>query len=74
MTYALLCSLVACALVSGCAAQLVSVNEKTIVVQARRSDVAGATDIAEAQCQRRGLHARLVTKPAENQFGFECVR
>lgn len=66
--------LVVCAFASGCAAKLISANEKTVIVQARRSDMAGALDIAETECFKRGLHARAVSKPSEEQFGFECVR
>ncbi len=66
--------LLVCVLITGCAAELVSSSEKLIVVQARRQDVANAQDIAEAECQKRGLHARLTSKPASNQFGFDCVR
>jgi hypothetical protein len=66
--------LLACILMSGCAAELVSANDKLIVVKARPSKLGEATDIAEMQCQQRGLHARLVTKPTPEQYGFECVR
>lgn len=66
--------LLVCVLMTGCAAELISANEKTIIVQARRQDVANAQDIAETECQKRGLHARLTSKPASNQFGFDCVR
>lgn len=66
--------LLVCVLMTGCAAELVSSGDKLIVVQARRQDVANAQDIAEAECQKRGLHARLTSKPASNQFGFDCVR
>lgn len=61
-------------LLAGCAAELVSADDKLIVVKARRSQVLEATDVAETQCQRRGMHARLTTKPADGQFGFDCVR
>ena len=66
--------LLVCVLMTGCAVELISANEKTIIVQARRQDVAKAQDIAEAECQKRGLHARLTSKPASDQFGFDCVR
>ncbi len=66
--------LLVCVLMTGCAVELISSNEKTIVVQARRQDVAKAQDIAETECQKRGLHARLTSKPANDQFGFDCVR
>ena len=70
----LLLPLLACALMSGCAAELVSADDKLIVVKARPSKLDDARDIAEAQCQRRGLHARLTTRPATDQYGFDCVR
>ena len=66
--------LLVCVLMTGCAVKLISANDKTIVVQARRQDVAKAQDIAETECQKRGLHARLTSKPASDQFGFDCVR
>lgn len=66
--------LLVCVLMTGCAAELINADDKLIVVQARRQDVANAQDIAEAECQKRGLHARLTSKPASNQFGFDCVR
>lgn len=70
----LLASVSALVLMAGCAAELVSADDKLIIVKARKSQVLEATDVAEAQCQRRGLHARLTTKPADGQFGFDCVR
>ncbi|MEO7886776.1 MAG: hypothetical protein ABI893_13550 [Polaromonas sp.] len=70
----ILLPLLACIVISGCAAELVSTNDKLIVVKARPSKLGEATDIAEAECQKRGLHARLVTKPTNEQYGFECVR
>jgi hypothetical protein len=69
-----LLTLLACALMSGCAAELVSADDKLIVVKARPSKLEDAREIAETQCQRRGLHARLTTKPASDQYGFDCVR
>ncbi|EJL82039.1 hypothetical protein PMI15_03235 [Polaromonas sp. CF318] len=67
--------LLAGALLSGCAAELISNGEKLIIVKARPSKLPDATEIAETECQKRGgRHARLITKPAEGQYGFECVR
>ena len=67
--------LLAAALLSGCAAELLSNTEKLIIVKGRPSQLADASEIAETQCQKRGgQHARLITKPAEGQYGFECVR
>jgi hypothetical protein len=67
--------LIGCALLSGCAAGLVSNTEKLIIVKGRPSQAAEAQDIAEAECQKRGAwRARLISKPASGQYGFECVR
>ena len=74
-TYLLSFVLLATALLSGCAAELLSNTEKLIIVKGRPSQLADASEIAETQCQKRGgQHARLITKPAEGQYGFECVR
>lgn len=67
--------LLAGALLSGCAAQLLSTSDKLIIVKGRPSQVDDAKDIAETECQKRGAwHARLISKPASGQYGFECVR
>ncbi|MFS2034412.1 hypothetical protein ACEN8I_10315 [Polaromonas sp. CT11-55] len=74
-TYLLSSLLMVCALLSGCAAELLSTSEKLIVVKGRPSQLPDASEIAETECQKRGgRHARLITKPAEGQYGFECVR
>ncbi len=66
--------LLVCVLMAGCAAELVSSTDKLIIVKARPSRLGEARDIAESECQGRGLHARLTSKPASDQFGFDCVR
>jgi hypothetical protein len=67
--------LLASALLSGCAAELLSNNEKLIIVKGRPSQLADATEIAETECQKRArMHARLISKPEPGQYGFECVR
>ena len=74
-TYLLSFVLLATAVLSGCAAELLSNSEKLIIVKGRPSQLPDASEIAETQCQKRGgQHARLITKPAEGQYGFECVR
>ncbi|SFU33766.1 hypothetical protein SAMN05216350_101394 [Polaromonas sp. YR568] len=67
--------LIGCALLSGCAAELLSNSEKLIIVKGRPSQQAEAAEIAETECQKRGrMRARLISKPAPGQYGFECVR
>lgn len=67
--------LVGCALLSGCAPGLVSNTDKLIIVSGRPSQVDDVKDIAEAECRKRGAwRARMISKPADRQYGFECVR
>jgi|GEM_PF-794369 len=74
-SYLLPSLLVATALLSGCAAELLSSNEKLIIVKGRPSQLPDASEIAETECQKRGgQRARLISKPAEGQYGFECIR
>ena len=61
-------------LLSACGTKLISTSDNLIVIQARERDRAEAQDLAETQCQQRGLRARLTRRVAENQLGFECVR
>ena len=61
-------------LLSACAAKIISSTDNLIVVQARERNRAEALELAETQCQQRGLRARLTRRLAEDQLGFECVR
>ena len=61
-------------LVSACATKIISSTDNLIVVQVRERNRAEALELAETQCQQRGLHARLTRRLAEDQLGFECVR
>jgi ABC-type metal ion transport system substrate-binding protein len=61
-------------LLSACGTKLISTSDNLIVIQARERDRAEALELAETQCQQRGLRARLTRRVAENQLGFECVR
>ena len=58
---------------AGCAAQVISSTPRNVVVQARTQEVGNATALAEAECKKQGLHARLTSKPMPNQFVFDCV-
>lgn len=65
--------LLACVLFSGCAAKVLSSTERTVIVQARIQDVADAQEVANSECKKRGLYARLSGKATTNQFVFDCV-
>lgn len=67
--------LLASAFLSGCAAELLSTNDKLIIVKGRPSQMLEITEIAETECQKRSrMRARLITRPEPGQYGFECVR
>ncbi|MBX3653185.1 MAG: hypothetical protein KF686_03305 [Ramlibacter sp.] len=59
-------------LASGCAAKVLSVSERSVVVQARIQDVAEAQSLANAECAKSGRKARLAGKLTANQFSFDC--
>lgn len=65
---------VALALVlSGCAAQVLSEGERTVVIKARSNDDASALALAETECSKRGLHARLSIKVSTVKYVFDCI-
>jgi len=57
----------------GCAAQVVSEGERTVVIKTRSNDIASAQTLAEAKCNKRGLHARLSIKVSPVKYVFDCV-
>jgi hypothetical protein len=66
--------LVAVAL-SGCAAKVISGNERMVMINAGSLDPAGAMRLAETECGKFGRHARLSAKPDEDrQWIFNCVQ
>lgn len=60
-------------LLIGCAAQVVSAGERTVVIKTRSDDIASAQALAEAVCNKRGLHARLSIKVSPVKYVFDCV-
>jgi hypothetical protein len=58
---------------SGCAAQVLSAGERTVVIKARSNDVGSAQALAEAECSKRGLHARLSIKASPDKYVFDCI-
>ncbi len=65
--------LVLALLLSGCAAQVLSAGERTVVIKARGNDVAGATALAETECNKRGLHAQLSIKASPEKYVYDCI-
>lgn len=60
-------------LISGCAAQVISSSERSVMVKARVQDVAEAQALADAECKKHGRFARLSMKASANQFVYDCV-
>ena len=58
---------------AGCAAQVVSEGERTIVIKTRSDDIASAQTLAETECNKRGLHSRLSIKVSPVKYVFDCV-
>jgi len=70
--------LIAAAALTGCAAEVTSSSGRTVVVRAGVPDmgVEKALALAEAECAKRGLSARVqsLTSPITDRYIFECVR
>ena len=64
--------LIAVLLLTGCAS-VVSSSDRTVVIQAGAAMSAKAQELADVECNKRNLHARLSMKPSPNQFVFDCV-
>lgn len=67
------CTTLVCALMTGCATEVISSSERTVVVQARVRDIAQAQALADTECKKRGTLARFSGKATPNQFVFDCV-
>jgi hypothetical protein len=65
--------LVLALILSGCAAQVLSAGERTVVIQTRSNDITSAQDLAETVCRKRGLHARLSIKVSPVKYVFDCI-
>lgn len=67
----------AAATIAGCATEITSSHGRTVIVRAGFPDVGPekATGLADAECRKRGLSARLqsLTGPASDRYVFECV-
>ena len=61
----------------GCAAEITSSTPRTVIVKAGIPDmgVEKALVLAEAECAKKGLSARIqtITNPNNDRYIFECV-
>lgn len=65
------------AALAGCATEITSSHGRTVIVRAGFPDMGPekATGLAEAECRKRGLSARVqaITGPTSDRYVFECV-
>ena len=66
-------ALMAVFVLAGCAAKVISATPRNVIVQARTQDIADATVLANAECKKQGMYARLGSKPTPNHYSFDCV-
>jgi hypothetical protein len=60
-------------LLAGCAAKLEASNDRMVIVNADPDDSAGALNLAQQECQKRGRQARFNSKPRGRQWVFDCI-
>ena len=74
---------VACLTLTGCAAQVVSSNSRSVVVDAGKralpipsSRTPDAQRLADAECAKHGRVAKMVGRPDDrsNEYVFDCVQ
>jgi len=63
---------------SGCAAQAISAQvlsagERTLVIKTPSDDVVSAQALADSECNKRGLRARLSIKASPVKYIFDCI-
>ena len=63
-----------CLVISGCAAKIIAATPRSVTIEAM--DIAAATPVAQAECQKYGRHARFAGKTQVdflNGYVFDCV-
>lgn len=60
---------------TGCAAEVISSSERSVVVRSHTADAPGAQKLADAECAKRNRFARMSARPdyTSNDFVFDCV-
>ena len=64
------------ALLSGCAAKVISSGPRSVVVSASDDKVADAQKLADKECQKHNRFAQLRREPTKSsdRFIFDCVQ
>jgi hypothetical protein len=63
------------ALLAGCAdIKLISSGKRSIIVGGPIDKMDEMLNVAEAECQKQGLHAELAGRISSHQYSYSCVR
>ena len=63
-------------LLTGCAAQVLSSNPRSVTVQAGQLKIVEAQALADGECAKHKRYARLLIRPTDytpNHWVFDCV-
>lgn len=65
-----------CLFISGCATHVVSSNPRNVVVESQAMDAKKAQALADAECAKQGMYAKMTTKADywDRNYVFECVK
>lgn len=63
----------ACLVLAGCAAQVISSSQRSVIVRADSHDYSGAQKAADEECNKVGRFAKLAMKPTLTQYVYDCV-
>lgn len=61
---------------AGCAAKVISSSPRSVVVQGGTARVQESQTLADQECGKHQLHARLVARPSgsSSNFVYDCVQ
>ena len=59
---------------SGCAAQVVSSNPRSVTIESLTADVAAAQRAADGECAKRGAYARMSGRASDRHFVYDCIQ
>lgn len=59
---------------SGCAAQVVSSNPRSVTVESLTADVADAQKAADKECAKHSAYARMSGRASDRHFVYDCIR
>jgi hypothetical protein len=69
-------TLVVASSLSGCAPRVISSSDRTVVVESFNKNYPESQKLADAECKKYGLSARMAGRPdhVHSEFVYDCVR